>query len=199
MPSRQNTTTANETGKFDKKAVIASVQNGDREAFSGIVRQHQNHLYNAIYRMVSSAEDALDICQEVFLKAFRNIDSFRGDSTFLTFLYRIAFNESVNYRKQRKKMVPMDFKCNPHCLTQQEINQNNTNHTENIQTEEYNKQVQDALNSLGPELKEVVILKDIEGLSYADISKTLNISVSTVRTNLEKGREILRGKLKDLL
>ena len=189
----------NTTRPFDEKTVMDRVHNGDKNAFSEIVVQYQNRLYNTIYRMVSSAEDALDICQEVFLKAFRSINSFRSDSSFLTFLYRIAFNESVNYRKRRKRMVPMDFKCNPHYLTKQEINQNNANHTENIQTEDSNRHIQKALDWLEPELREVVVLKDIECFSYAEIAQALNISVSTVRTNLEKAREFLRETLKDFL
>jgi RNA polymerase sigma-70 factor (ECF subfamily) len=184
---------------FDEKAVMARVRAGDKNAFSEIVVQYQNRLYNSIYRMVSSVEDARDICQEVFLKAFQNINSFRGDSAFLTFLYRIAFNESVNYRTRRRKMVTVDFKSNPHCLTEQEINQTSANHAANIQTEDSNKHIQEILNSLDPELKEVVVLKDIECFSYAETAQALNISVSTVRTNLAKAREVLRVKLKDLL
>ncbi|MBI5778606.1 MAG: sigma-70 family RNA polymerase sigma factor [Planctomycetes bacterium] len=187
------------SGTFDEKAAIARVQKGDKEAFSGIVKQYQNRLYNTIYRMISSAEDAFDICQEVFLKAFRNIKSFRGDSAFLTYLYRIAFNESVMYRNKRKRMIAVDFKSNPHCLIGLNIANNNSNHIEKIQTEDSNKYVQNALNSLDPDLREVVVLKDVDDFSYAEIAQALNISVSTVRTNLEKGRVILRGKLKDLL
>ena len=169
------TNALNKSQPFDEKTIIARVRAGDKNAFSEIVTQYQNRLYNTIYRMVNSSEDALDICQEVLLKAFRNINSFRGDSSFLTFLYRIAFNESINYRARRKKIVPMDFKSNPDCLTEQAIDQNNANHTANIQTEDSNKYIQKALDWLEPELREVVVLKDIERLSYAEIAHTLNI------------------------
>lgn len=200
LETNQATTDAlNKANPFDEKAIMTRVHNGDKEAFSQIVVQYQNRLYNAIYRVVNSAEDARDICQEVFLKAFQNINSFQGDSTFLTFLYRIAFNQSVTYRTRRKKMVAADFKYNPHCLAEQEINQKNANHTADIQTEDSNKHIQDILNSLEPELKEVAVLKDIEDCSYAEVAQALDISVSAVRTTLAKAREILRIKLKDLL
>ena len=197
--SQATTDALSGTQPFDEKAVVARVLNGDKNAFSEMVGQYQNRLYNSVYRIVSSADDALDICQEVFLKAFRNIKSFRGDSAFLTFLCRIAFNESITYRNKRKRMAAMDFKCNPQRLTGQEISHNNSNHTANIQAEDSNKHIQNVLNSLEPELREAVVLKDIEDFSYAEIAQALNISVSTVRTNLAKGREILRRKLKDLL
>jgi len=188
-----------ESGLFDEKTVIARVHSGDKDAFSEIAVQYQDRLYNAVYRMVNSADDALDICQEVFLKAFLSIDSFRGDSSFLTYLYRIAFNESITYRNQRKKMIPVDFKSNPQVLAKKEATGDNTNHTAGIQTKESNEQIQDILNSLEPELRKVVVLKDIEAFSYAEVAQTLNISVSTVRTNLSKAREILREKLKTLI
>lgn len=197
--NRVTTNALNKSQPFDEKAIMARIRAGDKNAFSNIVIQYQDRLYNIIYRMLSSVEDAREVCQEVFLKAFRNINSFQSDSAFLTFLYRIAFNESVNYRTRRRKMVAVDFKSNPHYLTRQEINQSGANHADNIQTEDSNKHIQKALEWLEPELREVVVLKDIECLSYAEIAQALNISVSTVRTNLEKAREFLRATLKDFL
>ncbi|MEW6026621.1 MAG: RNA polymerase sigma factor [Planctomycetota bacterium] len=184
---------------FDEKSVIARAQKGNRDAFTLIVRQYQDRLYNVILRMVNSEEDALDVCQDVFIKVFGSIGSFKGDSSFLTYLYRIAFNESVMYRNKRKRMIPVDFKCNPHCAVNEAMARNNANHVENIQAEDSNKYIRRVLDSLEPKAKEVVVLNDIEGLSYDEIGRTLGISVSQVRTILADARAVLKEKLKDFL
>lgn len=197
--NQASTDAFNKSQPFDEKTVLDRVRSGDKNAFSQIAIQYQNRLYNSVYWMVNSAEDALDICQEVFLKAFQNISSFQGNSSFLTFLYRIAFNESINYRARRKKMIAIDFKSNPQYLGGSDISRNLASPMAVTQAEDSNKHILDILNSLEPELKEVVVLKDIEDFSYAQVAQVLNVSVSTVRTNLAKAREILRIKLKDLL
>lgn len=183
---------------FDERAIISRVKNGDTNAFCELAVQYQNRLYNAIFRMVNSVEDTRDICQEVLIKAFRNIGSFRGDSAFLTFLYRIAFNESVLYRNRRKKMIIRDFKSDLPGRPGKEID-NNGDHAADIQIKDSNKYIQNVLNSLEPKLREVVILKDVEDFSYAEVARALNISVSQVRTDLGQAREILREKLKNLI
>ena len=186
-------------GVSEEKIIIQQSQQGNANAFSEIVKRYQNRLYNSIYRLVNAPEDTLDICQEVFLKAFQNIKHFRGDSSLITYLYRIAFNECVAYRYKRQRIKIIDIKNNPDGILINGMTDCANNHTQAIQTKERDEHIQDVLNSLEPELKEVVILKDIEGFSYAEVSKALKISVSTVRTNLEKARQSLRLKLKNLL
>lgn len=181
-------------GASDEKVIIQQSQQGDTNAFSEIVKRYQNRLYNTIYRLVNVPEDALDICQEVFLKAFQNIKSFRGDSSLLTYLYRIAFNECVAYRYKRQRIKNnMEQRAKSIEDCEQHIP------GFNLQAKEREEYIQEVLNSLEPELKEVIILKDIEEFSYEEVSKALKISVSTVRTNLEKARQLLRIKLKNFL
>jgi RNA polymerase sigma-70 factor (ECF subfamily) len=186
-------------GVNEEKIIIGQSQRGDTKAFSEIVKRYQNRLYNTIYRLVNASEDALDICQDVFLKAFQNIKYFRGDSSFLTYLYRIAFNECIAYRYKRQRIKTIDIKNNPDCILINGMISGANNHTDVVQTKDRDEYIQRILNSLEPELKEVIILKDIEGFSYDEVSKALKISVSTVRTNLEKARQLLRIKLKNLL
>ncbi|MFH1229943.1 MAG: sigma-70 family RNA polymerase sigma factor [Planctomycetota bacterium] len=181
-------------GVSEEKIIIKQSQQGNANAFSEIVKRHQDRLYNTIYRLVNAPDEALDICQEVFLKAFQNIKYFRGDSSLFTYLYCIAFNECVAYRHKRQRIKNnMEQRAKSIGDCEQDMS------SLNLQTKERDEYIQDALNSLEPELKEVIILKDIEGFSYEEVSKTLKISVSTVRTNLEKARQLLRLKLKDLL
>jgi RNA polymerase sigma-70 factor (ECF subfamily) len=178
----------------EEKIIIQQSQQGNANAFPEIVKRYQNRLYNTIYRLVNAPDDALDICQEVFLKTFQNIKYFRGDSSLLTYLYRIAFNECVAYRHKRQRIKNnMEQRAKSIEDCEQDMP------SINLQTKERDEYIQDALNSLEPELKEVIVLKDIEGFSYEEVSKALKISVSTVRTNLEKARQLLRLKLKDLL
>ncbi|MDI6788623.1 MAG: sigma-70 family RNA polymerase sigma factor [Planctomycetota bacterium] len=185
-------------GALEEKSLIQSVQNGDNQLFSEIVTLYQNRLYNLIYRLVNNPDDALDVCQEVFLKACCNIKSFRGESSFLTYLYRIAFNESIIYRNKRQRIKLVDLTGEQNCLPLNKSS-NPHNSAEEVQSKEQSEHIQSALNSLEPELKEVVLLKDVEELSYADVAKTLGISVSTVRTGLDKARAELRIKLKELI
>lgn len=175
----------------DEKDIIRQCQQGDSNAFSEIVKSYQDRLYNTVFHLVDNAEDALDICQDIFVKAYGNINSFRGDATFLTYLYRIAFNECVNFRYKRQRIntdVP-ELK-----------NKVQVSGEEEIDLQDRNEHISKALSSLEPSiLREVVVLKDIEGMSYAEVAKTLNISVSQVRTDLDKARQILKHKLRNLL
>ncbi|MFH0888522.1 MAG: sigma-70 family RNA polymerase sigma factor [Planctomycetota bacterium] len=178
----------------EEKVIIERSQQGNANAFSEIVKRYHDRLYNTIYRLVNAPDDALDICQEVFLKSFQNIKDFRGDASLLTYLYRIAFNECVAYRHKRQRI-----KNNLEQRAKSVENCERNIPSLNLQAKEREEYIQEVLNSLEPELKEVIILKDIEGFSYEEVSKALKISISTVRTNLEKARQVLRMKLKNLL
>lgn len=180
---------------FDEKCLIALAQSGDNGAFSRIVKHYQDRIYNAVYRMVNSADSALDICQEVFIRAFRSIGSFRGDSLFLTYLYRIAFNESLQYRNKRQQLISIDVQSRDDELFDAEFLPGRPE--DNLEYDESVRQIRAALNSLEPDLKEAAVLKDIEGLSYAEAAKALGVSVSQFRTILSKSRNRLREKLKD--
>lgn len=181
-------------GVSEEKIIIEQSQQGNADAFSEIVKRYHDRLYNTIYHLVNAPDDALDICQEVFLKSFQNIKYFRGDSSLLTYLYRIAFNECVAYRYKRQR-IKNNIEQRAKSIEDCEQDMPGLN----LQTKERDEYIQEVLNSLEPELKEVIILKDIEGLSYEEVSKALKISISTVRTNLEKARQVLRIKLKNLL
>jgi RNA polymerase sigma-70 factor (ECF subfamily) len=197
MPETESANTVVSGGPepFDEKKLVARARLGDTGAFSLIVEHYQDRLYNSVYRMVDSADAALDICQEVFIRAFRNLSAFRGDSLFLTYLYRIAFNESLQYRNRRQKIVTVDMQARPDELFDREFLSGQAG--DDLLDDESGRQVRAALNSLAPELKEAAVLKDIQGLSYAEAAKALGVSVSQFRTVLGKARNELRAKLKD--
>jgi len=175
---------------INEKDIIRRCQKGDGNAFSEVVTHYQDRIYNTVQQMINNPADALDVCQEAFLKAFQNIGEFQGGSSFSTYLFQIAINECLNYRAKRaraktglnEKMVAWAEEVSDPAAEKNQY--------------EY---IQQTLDSLEPGLKDIVVLKDMEGLSYAEVAQALNISVSNVRTGLDRARDILRGKLKNLL
>ncbi|MFH1227824.1 MAG: RNA polymerase sigma factor [Planctomycetota bacterium] len=144
-------------------------------------------LYNTVYYLTRNHHDAQDICQETFLAGYQNIRNFRGEASFSTYLYQIAINLCNKYYK-KKKSEPIVEAVN--------IASDQPSPYENTEKNDKLKTIQQALDILSPEYKQVVILKDMQNLSYREISQSLNISVQTVRTNLSNARNELRIALK---
>ena len=179
----------------DDHRLIADCLQGRHAAFGELVCRYQDRLFNTVYRLLGSAEDAQDVVQEAFLNAFQSLDTFKGDSQFYTWLYRIAFNTAVTLkRKQRVALSrhglregggevepadPSEFSQPDHALQQAE--------------EE--RRIQRALNRLSPEHRAVLILKDMEGEKYETMAETLQVPIGTIRSRLHRARLELRELL----
>ncbi|MFA5793737.1 MAG: RNA polymerase sigma factor [Candidatus Brocadiia bacterium] len=147
-------------------------------------------LYNTAFYLTRSHHDAHDICQETFLIGHRNINNFRGESSLSTYLYQVTINLCNKYHQKKKPG------------TTEEINNiasTQSSPYENTAVNEKCQVIQMALNELPPEYRQVVILKDMENFSYQEISEILNLSVQTVRTNLDNARNQLRIALKKII
>ena len=194
-------------GTYDKtgscgesEALIAAFQSGEKDAFDRLVLKYQNRVFNLCYRFVGNYEDANDCAQAAFVKAYRALKKFRFDSSFSTWLYRIAVNtcknrlKSSEYRYSRK-MVQLVNSSSAKEDCSVEIGDESLSPVTMLERKESGIIIQEAIDSLPEDQKEVVILRDIEGLSYEEIARVSGQSPGTVKSRLARAREKLREKL----
>ncbi len=181
--------------------LVGQVVEGDGTAFATIVLRHQDRLYNTVYRLVGSAEDARDLVQDTFIKAYENLASFRGGSSLYTWLFRIAVNTSLSHRRKRK-WVQLgspggdDDDANPGAALEDPAS---PDPAEGLVTAETEAMVQEAISSLDDEHRTVVVLRDIQHCDYHEIAEILEVPTGTVKSRLHRARLMLRDKLKPLL
>jgi RNA polymerase sigma-70 factor, ECF subfamily len=180
---------------------VVRVSGGDGTAFGLIVERYQDRLYNTIYRLVGSSEDARDLLQETFIKAYENLEGFRGGSGLYTWLFRIAVNASLSHRRKRKpfyaaasandgdETASADSWADPSAADP----------ADPILAAETETIVQEALNSLDEEYRTVIVLRDIQHCDYREMAEILDVSLGTVKSRLHRARLMLRDKLKPLL
>lgn len=169
--------------------------------FDAVVRKYQDRIFNTVSRLVSNPEDALDITQEVFLKAYRALRGFRGCAGIYTWLYRIAVNTALSHRRNLTGR-PLHFSESPDPEgygVVKELENPNPGTGELVGRKEVQQRIQNAILSLDGDLRSVVVLRDIEGLGYDEIAKVLCLPQGTVKSRLHRGRLILRDKLFDLV
>ena len=186
----------------EDKALILSCREGDREAFDALVIKYSEGIFNLCYRLLGDYQDANDSAQEVFLKAYRSIRSFRFEAKFSTWLYQIAVNtcrnrlKSLEYR-QRKKTVAFGNPGKPTPI-EWSYDINDMGNTPGIQAERKERMglIQDAINSLPQDQRTVITLRDIQGFSYEEISDMTGLNLGTVKSRLSRARRDLREKLR---
>lgn len=162
--------------------IINICKEGSKENFELLVKKYQKNVINFIYRIIQNFEDSLDIAQEVFIRAYFNIKKFKGKSKFSTWLYSIALNLSRNYLKKKKvseKILKNDLN----------IQKNDPLPLGEMEREELKEKIKRCLSCMDKELKEVIILRDLEGFSYEEISAILKIPEGTVKSRLFRARE----------
>jgi RNA polymerase sigma-70 factor, ECF subfamily len=177
--------------------LVERARRGDSDAFGMLVVRHQDRIYTAVLRFCGDAEDARDIVQRAFINAWRRLASFKGDSAFSTWMYRIAFNESVSFRRGggSRKHVTLEGRDGESAVEPADDRRPG----DRLDSEENRAKVQEALNQLDPEERKILILKELEDRSYDEIAEILEIPKGTVRSRLFRAREALREKLKILL
>jgi len=182
--------------------LIRAIQTGDMAAFDELVLKHKDRLFNLVYWFLGDYQDANDCAQETFMKAFKSINRFRFESAFSTWLYRIAINTCKNRIKSsayrwNKKTVSLEISNgskngNP-CS---KIVNGSPTPAMALEKKERMMWIQKAINSLPEEQNQVVVLRDIQGLSYQDISDITGLNLGTVKSRLARGRLELKNKLK---
>jgi RNA polymerase sigma-70 factor (ECF subfamily) len=186
----------------DERKLVRRAQGGDLAAYDELVRLHQERLYATVYHMTSNHEDANDLTQETFIKAYRALRTFKGGSSFFTWLYRIAVNRTINFLKQRKNRTHMslndlDFNAE-HDPDLVGLVSDKTPRRE-INLSELQERLNVALQKLSEVHRLVVTLHDIQGLSHEEISRIIDCNVGTVRSRLFYARQQLQGYLSDYL
>lgn len=194
--SRRTSETLEPTVVSDDARLIEATLAGDREAFGLLVERHQDRLYNALYRFLGSAEDARDVAQDTFLQAMTRLRSFRGDSAFYTWLYRIGFNLAMSHRRRAKPMASID---RLHQAVGAEPSDNGASPESPILAAERIEMVQSAINRLPDDQRQVVVLREIEECSYEQIAEILDVPLGTVRSRLFRARLLLKEYLEQML
>ncbi|MCF7668987.1 MAG: sigma-70 family RNA polymerase sigma factor [Verrucomicrobia bacterium] len=186
----------------DDAALVKSVQEGDLDAFDALVRKYQDRVYGTVYNMTSNHEDAGDLTQEVFIKAFHAIKSFKGHSSFFTWLYRIAVNKTINFIKSRKRRSSFSLNdLNLNLTSSQDLApliSSKTPHGE-MHLNELKIKLNEAMQRLSDTHRMVVTMHDVQGMSHEEISKIMKCNVGTVRSRLYYARQQLQGLLADFL
>jgi len=185
---------------------IERLKRGDAAAFEVLVAERSGEIYGLLYRLTENSEEARDLTQETFLRAFQSIGHFRGDADLRTWIYRIAINQARNrwrwWRRRRRastvSLDSVDERGNQPLTGTLPADRGNTPEQETL-AHERERVLREALLTLGRAHREAVILRDIEGLSYEEVAATLRISLGTVKSRLARGRSELRRKLEGSL
>jgi RNA polymerase sigma-70 factor (ECF subfamily) len=190
-----------ESGPSDAELVLKS-QQGDIRAFDGLVERYHGRIYGLTYNMTSNREDAEDLTQEVFVKAFEALPRFKGKSSFYTWLYRIAVNKTINYRKKRnrKRALSLD-------QFDQDIKTDDVYHEltakgsplRNISLSELQEKLNEALQLLSEKHRTVVVMHDMQGIPHDEIAKVVGASVGTVRSRLFYARRQMQTELTEFM
>jgi RNA polymerase sigma-70 factor, ECF subfamily len=186
----------------DEAGLVTELQAGSDAAFEWVVTYYHAPVYNVIFGILGDRNDAADVTQEVFLKAFRGIGGFRRGSSLKTWLYRIAVRESLNHRRwwqrHRRNEISIDVEPGENQAAP-EIEDTDATPFERLAARETQAKVRNALAKLPDAYRSAVILRDLEGLTYEEVAEVLEIAVATVKTRILRGRRALKEILDPLL
>jgi RNA polymerase sigma-70 factor, ECF subfamily len=179
----------------DDHRLIRACLKGETAAFGDLVRHHQDRLYNTVYRLVDHAEDAHDVVQEAFLNAYLSLDSFKGDSQFFTWLYRIAVNTAISLKRKQRAVLSIHAGRNGEGAIEPADSSEFSRPEHAAEQADQEVRIQTALNRLSPEHRAVLVLKDMEGQKYETMAEILQVPIGTIRSRLHRARTELREVL----
>ncbi|UCC14213.1 MAG: RNA polymerase sigma factor RpoE [Gammaproteobacteria bacterium] len=188
-------------GKSSDQMLVERVQRGDKSAFDVLVVKYQHKVINLIMRYVKDQAEALDVAQEAFLKAYRALPRFRGDSAFYTWLYRISINTAKNHLVAARRR-PLDYDLdlqNPEQYDMHARLKDVDTPEGSLLSEEIRETVNQAIESLPEDLRTAIMLRELEGMSYEEIATTMECPVGTVRSRIFRAREAIDKRLRPLL
>ena len=182
--------------------LVERAQAGDKHAFELLVAKYQRKLGRLLSRFIRDHAEVEDVAQEAFIKAYRALPSFRGESAFYTWLYRIGINTAKNYLVAQGRRAPTstDFDADEAEGFEDADQLRDINTPESLlQSKQIGETVNSAIESLPEELRTAIVLREIEGLSYEEIAESMNCPIGTVRSRIFRAREAVAAKLRPLL
>ncbi|HTI98677.1 MAG TPA: sigma-70 family RNA polymerase sigma factor [Dongiaceae bacterium] len=189
-------------GEIPETDLVQRARKGDLEAYDGLIRRYQERIYATVYHMTSNHEDANDLTQEAFIKAFQALKTFKGGSSFYTWVYRIAVNKTLNFLKQQKNRThfslnDMDYHAE-HDPDLVALISDKTPRRD-VALTELQEKLNAAMQKLSEQHRLVVTLHDVQGLSHDEIAEIMDCNVGTVRSRLFYARQQLQAELADYL
>lgn len=182
--------------------MVERAQQGDKRAFELLFAKYQRKLTRLLSRFIRDAAEVEDVTQEAFIKAYRALPSFRGDSAFYTWLYRIGINTAKNYLVAQGRRAPTSTEFDAdeaETFEDGEQLRDNTTPESVFLSKQIGETVNDAIEALPEELRTAIVLREIEGLSYDEIARIMECPIGTVRSRIFRAREAVAAKLKPLL
>ncbi len=187
----------------DDMALVCALREGAEEAYETLLLRFQQPVYNLALRLLNDPSDASDVVQEVFLKVFRNVGHFRGQSSLKTWIFRIAINEAHNQRRwffrHRHREVGMEDEQDDSRCQADVLADSGQSPFDYVFDQEKQVMIEDALARINPTFRAAVVLRDITDLSYEEIAEILQVSLGTVKSRILRGREALRQELQERL
>lgn len=182
--------------------LVERVQRGDKQAFGLLVLKYQRKLARLLSRMIRDAAEVEDVTQEAFIKAYRALPSFRGDSAFYTWLYRIGINTAKNYLVSQGRRAPTSTGVDTEdaeSMDDGDLLRHVDTPERLMMTKQIGETVNSAMDALPEELRTAIVLREIEGLSYEEIATVMDCPIGTVRSRIFRAREAISERLKPML
>ena len=189
--------------EYEDADLVKASQNGTLAAFDELIQRYQQRVYATVYHMTSSHEDADDLTQESFIKAYNALKRFKGESSFYTWIYRIAVNRTINFLKQRKRksyhmsLNDMDMQVEKHADLLMFISDNTPRR--DVRLNELQEKMNEAMQKLSETHRLTVTLHDVQGMSHDEIGKIMDCNTGTVRSRLFYARQQLQALLSEYL
>lgn len=181
--------------------LVRRVQSGDKKAFDALVLKYQHKIVNLVSRYVHDPHAAMDVAQEAFIKAYRGLENFRGDSAFYTWLYRIAINTAKNYLVAQNRRTPdqdLDAQEAEQYAGESALKEYGTPENQ-LLSEEIQETVFRAIEELPDDLRTAITLRELEGMSYEEIAEAMGCPIGTVRSRIFRAREAIDRHLRPLI
>ncbi|MGB4467080.1 MAG: RNA polymerase sigma factor RpoE [Azovibrio sp.] len=182
--------------------LVEKAQQGDRHAFDTLVTKYQRKLGRLVARLVKDSAEVEDVVQEAFIKAYRALPAFRGESAFYTWLYRIGVNTAKNHLVAQGRRAPTSTEFNndeAEGFAEGDLLRDIDTPESLLMTKQIGQTVNQAMDALPEELRNAIVLREIEGLSYEEIAQMMNCPIGTVRSRIFRAREAVANKLHPLL
>lgn len=187
--------------KAHVRRLVQHAKRGDREAYRELVQRYQKRVFGILFGMLRSREDAMELTQDVFIKVYQRIKDFEEKSSFYTWVYRIAFNLAIDFRRREWKKVHTEYDD----AVEQDgaaddgiLNRERVNPEQELQSRELGEQIRRALETLPDEQKQVLLLREVEGLSYQEMADSMGCSIGTIMSRLFYARKKMQAQLKTI-